>query len=373
MHAFSATESSIQNLLTWNFAGICLSCPFYGPLSDAWGRKKPLLTALTLFLLGSIVTTFAQTLNQMLIGRILQGIGSGGCFTLGTAIISDTFQKERAVKAMAMLNTIVPIVMAGAPLLGGFLNTVFGFRANFIVITSIVLLSLLICIFYLEESLPEDKRSDLHFSTLVKKFRIPLTHIAFGQLTLSMSLLFGAYISFLSGISVLYVLEFGMSQALFPLVQASMLGSWVIASQLLNRAIKKWGILTVKKRGIICFSSGVFILMFMTLLTPQNGYFLTVGMLLVAFGANWIVGLYYPEAMDMLPSMRGISAGLLTSARLLTAAFCVELSSALYNKTIYPYSLIVFICMAVAVPTLLSYEKRKEKSSTESPTPNHVP
>src|SRR5579885_3668479 len=53
MAFFSVSEETIQSLLTWNFIGICLSGPFYGPLSDAIGRKKPLIAALGLFLAGS--------------------------------------------------------------------------------------------------------------------------------------------------------------------------------------------------------------------------------------------------------------------------------------------------------------------------------
>src|SRR5580700_2993957 len=94
---FSVSEGAIQSLLTWNFVGICVSGPLYGPLSDAFGRKKPLLTALGMFLGGSLITLFAQSLDQMIVGRILQGLGSGGCFTLGTAILFDAFQKDRAI------------------------------------------------------------------------------------------------------------------------------------------------------------------------------------------------------------------------------------------------------------------------------------
>src|ERR1700690_3788106 len=73
MKYFSASESAIQGLLTWNFIGICVSGPFYGPISDSYGRKKPILVALGMFLAGSLITLFAQNLDQMLWGRILQG------------------------------------------------------------------------------------------------------------------------------------------------------------------------------------------------------------------------------------------------------------------------------------------------------------
>ncbi|MBX9703023.1 MAG: MFS transporter, partial [Silvanigrellaceae bacterium] len=80
--------------------GLCVSGPFYGPISDSYGRKNPLLFALGLFLLGSILTVFASTFELMLWGRVPQGIGSGGCFTLGTAIIFDVYPAKQAVHAI---------------------------------------------------------------------------------------------------------------------------------------------------------------------------------------------------------------------------------------------------------------------------------
>lgn len=157
MKWFSASEGAIQGLLTWNFVGICFAGPLYGPLSDAFGRKKPLLAALGLFLLGSIITLFAQTIEQMLIGRIFQGLGSGGCFTLGTAIIFDAFQKDKAINALNKLNIIIPLIMAGAPMLGGFLNQAYGFRSNFLVIGLFVLVSLGVCLFFFDETLSVEK------------------------------------------------------------------------------------------------------------------------------------------------------------------------------------------------------------------------
>src|SRR5262245_15211490 len=92
MRYFAISEEQIQGILTWNFVAVCLAGPIYGPLSDAIGRKKPLLFALGIFFLGSLLTIFSHDFSTMLFGRILQGIGSGGCFVLGTAIIFDTFQ-----------------------------------------------------------------------------------------------------------------------------------------------------------------------------------------------------------------------------------------------------------------------------------------
>ena len=361
MKWFSASEGKIQGLLTWNFVGICLSGPFYGPISDSFGRKKPIVFALGMFLVGCLLTLFAQNMDQMLWGRILQGLGSGGCFTLGTAIIFDSFQKERAIDAMNKLNTAIPLIMSAAPMLGGYLNYNFGFRSNFLAIALFVLLSLIVCLFMFDETLPAEKRLPLNGKKVFSDFKRAFLCLPFWQITLVTSVIFGGYIAFLSGSSVLFVVEFGMSKAIFPFIQAAILGGWVVGSLTTNRAIAKWGILKVKHSGIALSVLGGVILSLMTLIAPHDPYLLTIGMVFYAFGANWIFGLYFPEGMELLPDIKGVTASLLTSARLLIAALVVGLSSWLYNATIYPMTAIIVGTIVVFLPILLAYEKKRPK------------
>lgn len=369
---FSASEGAIQSLLTWNFIGICLSGPLYGPISDAFGRKKPLLVALSLFLAGSIMTTFAQNLDQMLWGRIFQGLGSGGCFTLGTAIIFDSFQKERAINALNNLNMTIPIIMAGAPMVGGFLNQAYGFRSNFLLIAAFVLVSFCVCLFFFDETLAKEKRTPFQMKSILKDFKSAFTSLPFWQVTIGTSISFAGYIAFLSGTSVLFVVEFGMSKAIFPFVQAAILGGWVAGSLLLNRAIAKWSIPKVKKVGMLLCLAGGIELALATLLMPRDPYSLTLGMVIYAFGANWIVGLYFPEGMEILPNIKGITASLITSARLLIAALVVGMTSSLYNSTVYPLTAVVVGTLFIILPTLLFYEKRKQPNSPSSAAdPSH--
>ncbi|MFK7973937.1 MAG: hypothetical protein AB8B66_03645 [Rickettsiaceae bacterium] len=68
----------------------------------------PLLIALSLFGVGSLITIRSDNFDIVLIGRILQGLGSGGCFTLGKAILADVLQKEKAINALNRINILVP-------------------------------------------------------------------------------------------------------------------------------------------------------------------------------------------------------------------------------------------------------------------------
>lgn len=363
MNFFHASEGEIQGLLTWNFIGICLSGPFYGPISDAFGRKKPLMAALGMFLLGSIITLFAQDFTFMLLGRILQGLGSGGCFTLGTAIIFDAFQDKKAIRAINQLNLIVPILMASAPMLGGYLNQAYGFRSNFLAIALCVLASCFICWFFFDETLSKEKRSPLQSKKIIQDFKRAFTCLPFWQMTLVVSLIFTGYIVFVSASAVLFVVEFGVSKEVFPFYQAAILGAWVVGSLTHSRAHAKLGVLKVKISGLSLVVLGGFGFAAAAWLTPQDPFFLTLGMLLFAFGANWLMGFYFAEGMEVLPDIKGVAASLLTSARLLLSAVIVGAASALYDGTIYPIVAVVVGVVVIVLPIIYFYEKRRSQTS----------
>lgn len=375
MAYFKTTEEEIQRLLTWNFVGICLSGPLYGPLSDSFGRKKPLLAALGLFLIGSLLTVFAQSFDQMLLGRLLQGLGSGGCFTLGTAILFDAFRAEKAIQALNQLNSIIPFIMALAPMLGGALNHLFGFRSNFLAIAFFVLLSLAICLLYFDESLPREKRSPFQARKVLRDFKEAFTCLPFWQLTVIMSFMFAGYLAFLSGTSVLFVVEFGLAKTLFPFFQAAILFAWLIASLTCMRAIARFGIQRLKRVGTALIVIGGLGLALSAILAPVNPYFSTAAMLFYAFGCNWTISFYFPEGMELLPHIKGVTASLMTSARLLFAALIVGLASHLYDGTIFPIVWVILGILGVILPTILFYEqwRKTHPIASQNEIPSHAP
>lgn len=360
MAYFSISADTIQGLLTWNFVGICVSGPLYGPISDSYGRKRPLIVALSLFLIGSLITLFAHVFEWMLVGRILQGLGSGGCFTLGTAVIFDAFQKEKAVQALNKINTIVPFIMAAAPMLGGYLNSAYGFRSNFLAIALCVLASLFICLFFFKETLPVEKRAPLQINKIVDDFKKVGFSLPFWQTILIVSLLFSAYISFLSCISVLFVLEFGVSKEFLPFYQVLLLAAWLAGNLTFKYVLTKWGVQKVKMAGTGLFALGGLFLVLGAWILPHNPLMPTMAMMLYAVGANWVQGLYFPEGMELFPDIKGITSSFLTSARLFISAIVVGIASHLYDNTIYPIVGVISIVTIIILATIFSYEKRRE-------------
>lgn len=365
MNHFGIGEEAIQGLLTWNFIGICLSCPFYGPFADAFGRKKPLFFALGIFALGSLITVLADNFTLMLWGRIFQGLGSGGCFTLGTAIIFDVFSKEKAENALNQLNTIIPMIMAMAPMLGGVLNHNFGFRSNFLAIFILVILSIIICLIFFEETLPKAERRSLEPKKIAADFKRAMLCLPFWQTTVFISLFFSIYIGFLSVIAVLFPLELGIDKSICPFFQSAVLGAWLFASLNYKRAAKYFG-KNLRVIGLFLTFFGTSTFCLFALALPTNPYLMTAGCMIQAIGFNFIMTIYFGEGMRWLDDIKGIAASLMTSARLLLTSIFVGISSHLYNKTIIPFALLALTCLIICGLIAWRYEKRaKEIESDE--------
>ena len=368
MAYFQTSEAEIQRLLTWNFAGMCMAGPIYGPISDAYGRRWPFVVALALFLMGSLVTLAAGDFQAMLMGRVLQGVGSGGCFTLGTALIFDAFQANKAVVALNHINTIFPFIMAGAPALGGYLNNRYGFRSNFIAVAALVIFSFTLALLFLPETLPPEKRQPLHGRKILRDLKTATTSPPFVLLMLSICLLFSIWMAFLSTVSVLFVLELGVSKQRFPLLQSVPLGAWLVGSLTASTLLRRLGNAAMKRLGMgvcmlggACFLTGV-------LIAPRNPYVLVGTISVFSLGLNWFQGLYFPAAMELHPDIKGVTASVLTSARLLIAAVVVGITSHFYNGTIYPVAGGMAVLLTVAMGMVWFYERYWAAPPTPAPT-----
>lgn len=133
MQAPHTSQALVKNLVIDYLAGVAISSLIYGPLSDRFGRRHIILMALSICIIGNACSIFAQTGNQLLRIRLLAGLGAGGCLTMARAILRDKFinknQITRALSYFAMSSSLSP---AFAPILGGFIQTMFCWQINFL-------------------------------------------------------------------------------------------------------------------------------------------------------------------------------------------------------------------------------------------------
>jgi EmrB/QacA subfamily drug resistance transporter len=111
---------------SWVFSGYMLTStvttPVWGRLSDVYGRRRPYLVAIGLFLLGSVLCGTATSMSQLILFRALQGVGAGGLLPLGMVILGDMFSLEERARAQALFAGVWGIASIAGPLLGAVLT-----------------------------------------------------------------------------------------------------------------------------------------------------------------------------------------------------------------------------------------------------------
>ena len=139
-HAFSSTTSEIQLTISFAMIGLALGQFFFGPLSDAFGRKKIALTILVIYMLASLIAVFTTDLYFFLFLRLLQGLTAGGSIVIAKASIGDKFSGDEMAKFLTSLMVVNGIITIIAPLLGGFALTISTWRSIFVILTIITII-----------------------------------------------------------------------------------------------------------------------------------------------------------------------------------------------------------------------------------------
>ena len=111
---------------------------------------------------------------------------------------------------------------------------------------------------------------------------------------------------------------------------------------------------------MICASIGTVALIAVSIWAPTSPMLLTGCMLFYAFGSSWMMAVYFAEGMEILPDIKGVTASLLTSGRLLLTAVIVGVVSHLYDGTVYPLVISIVFIMVVSLITMHFYEKKKQ-------------
>jgi MFS transporter, DHA1 family, multidrug resistance protein len=153
--------TSIQLTLTAFLVGIAVGQLAFGPLSDRVGRRTPLLVGAAVFVLSSLATVFAPTVELLVVARLVQGLSGAAGMVLSRAIVSDRADGPAAARAMSLMMIVGGVAPVVAPLAGGFIAGPLGWRGVLAVVLAIAVLMLVAVLAVVRESLPPVRRAEL--------------------------------------------------------------------------------------------------------------------------------------------------------------------------------------------------------------------
>lgn len=245
-------SNGVQFIISSIFAGLAIGQLFYGPLSDAIGRKKSVYISLAIFLSGSLVSMQSENFYVMLAGRFLQGFGASGTKIIPIALIRDKFEGREMAKVMSFIAIVFILVPVFAPMIGSFILRHGNWHYIFLLFIVSASLSFVWFSLRQEETLPVEKRKTLDIKTVNADIIEVLKNRKAFLYTIVLSFIFGAFVSYLSTAEQIFTLQYNLGES-FTFYFALNALTLSLASIINARFVEKYGMRVLSKRALELF------------------------------------------------------------------------------------------------------------------------
>ncbi|MFC4858084.1 multidrug effflux MFS transporter [Actinophytocola glycyrrhizae] len=309
-----ASEAAVQLTLTGTLVGLGLGQLVIGPLSDALGRRKPLIVGTAVHIVASLLVLVAPNVLVLGLLRTLQGVGAAAAAVVAMAVVRDLFTGRAAATILSRLMLVMGAAPILAPSIGAGILLTGSWRGVFAVLAAMGVALLLVAIFLLKETLPPERRRTGSIRPVLATYRMLVTDRQFVVLALVAALGMSALFSYVSGSSFVLQDTFGLSQQEFGLVFALGAVSLIGASQLNVVLLNRWSAQQIVF-GALAAATGFGVALVVVAEFGLGGLPGFLVPLLLLLGA---VGFVLPNAPALALSRHGEAAG--TAAAMLGAA-----------------------------------------------------
>ncbi len=305
--------SAEQTQLVISLYSICFGLMnlLHGAVSDAIGRKKVIIVALSCYSVAAVVCAFSTSLTMLIAARMVQGLSGGAGAIVSRAIIRDCFEGKQAQKIMAYVTMIFSLAPAIAPIVGGKLSSShFGWQGVFLFLSAFGVVLLFSSWIKLSRVYPAEQKKSISFSFLFSSYKQLLCKPAFILLSSALTFSFvGMYIFVHSAHRVLaghfHIEETKFSILFIPLVIGIMSGSF-FSGKLTNRLSLKGSTIV----GYIIMLASALTTMLYHLFFPAHLWMVVIPLATYAFGAFFIVPAMMVTLLDIIPDLRGTASSL---------------------------------------------------------------
>lgn len=209
-------STAVAGLVTAFILGVALSQIVYGILADRYGRKPLIFAGLAIFLIGATASVFAPSFGFLLVARFVWGLGAAGPRVLTLSIVRDTHEGSEMAKLMSFILAVFVLVPAIAPSIGAVLTDWISWRGAFGFAVAVALI-IGVWSLRLPETLRPEHRREIGFRNVVESARIVVTNRVTAMLTLGLSVLFGAFLSYIASSELIFTEVFDSGDS-FPLI-----------------------------------------------------------------------------------------------------------------------------------------------------------
>jgi DHA1 family bicyclomycin/chloramphenicol resistance-like MFS transporter len=213
--------AAVQLTITATLAGLALGQLLIGSISDAMGRRRPLLAGLSLYIVASLGIVFVTSVEALTALRFVQGFAASAGMVLSMAIVRDRFEGIQVGKAMARLMLVVGVAPSIAPLIGAQFLHLGSWRYMFVALALFGVVLLILAFFLLKESLPRTLRRSGGVGSAARSYGSLLRDPIFMGLALLSGFSMAALFTYVSSATFVFQEGFGLSAQQFALIFAS--------------------------------------------------------------------------------------------------------------------------------------------------------
>ena len=302
--SMNATHTAAELSLSIFFLGLCFGQILIGPLTDTYGRKRPLLVGTVLFTVTSIALPLMNDIAWFNALRFLQAIGASAGMVVGRAMVKDLYQGQKAAKVMTVLVMLLTLGPIASPTMGSLLLEAFGWRSIFATMALISLVALTLSVVSLPETLPAQDRQPAPIHNGLKATKRLLSQRGFVTMALVAGLIQSGMFAFITGSSGVFQGIFGLSSIGFGIMFAIIATALIIFGRINGILLNRFRPEQILTTALPIFATSTILL---TLLSQTDSLLAFVVPLWVSIG---LVGLLSANAMSLAMEWTKAAAGM---------------------------------------------------------------
>ncbi|MFD2078677.1 MFS transporter, DHA1 family, bicyclomycin/chloramphenicol resistance protein [Actinopolymorpha cephalotaxi] len=365
------SQTLLQLTLTAALVGLAAGQAVVGPLSDAVGRRRPLLVGLGTYAVASVVCAVAPTIEVLVAGRVVQALGGAAGIVIARAIVRDLVSGREIARLFSLLLLVTGLAPILAPVVGGQLLRLGSWRMLFGVLTAFGVVLLLGVVFGLRETLPAERRRQGGARDAAHSYLRLARDRSFLGYALAGGLGFAGMFAYISGSPFVYQEVFGISPQFYG-VLFGLNGLGLMAfSQANGRLVRRVDPRRLLVIGQFTSLAGA-VLLVLAAATSFGG---VVGVLLPLFVAVASLGMVGPNAMALglsqHPEMAGTASALIGTLQFVVGALAGPLVTAVQVRSALPMATVVAGCVVLGIlaRVILTRPEESERAPEERSGP----
>ena len=349
-----ASESAVQATITGMLIGLGIGQLVIGPLSDAVGRRRPLIIGVATHVVASVLCAFAPNVTMLTGARVLQGLAGAAVSVVSMAIVRDLFSGMAAAQLLSRLMLVMGIAPILAPSLGGFVLATTTWRGIFVVLAVAAFVLIWVAVLGLRETLPPERRRPARPTQVLRTYGTLLRDREFMALVVIGGLVFATLFAYISGSSFVLQNVYGLSAGTFAIVFGANAFGLVLATQANPPLVRRFGPRRVLQ-GAVVVAAVAALAMLVAAAVDVGGLAMVVGPLWFIIAA---CGFSFPNTPALALTRHGEAAGtaaaLLGSAQFVVGGIAAPVVGAFGVGSALPMAAVMTVTMTIAATLALT-------------------